>query len=157
MKCQEQSRSISDHDFFLAKCRMKQCIILDEIKNFRFVNSIDSDNSSLTEAAFRDSMKFKLNKVHELLEKYEQFESLFPSYASLQKIYPSVKEVRDRIFLLYMWYNMTIALYSRIREVNFISIFSNGPFYFSSAKTILGWSLHSFFKVIFIFNRKALS
>uniref|UniRef100_A0A915ADN6 Protein kinase domain-containing protein n=1 Tax=Parascaris univalens TaxID=6257 RepID=A0A915ADN6_PARUN len=117
----EQQCSTREHDRYIMECREKQKIVLEEIRTFHLSDSDNVDvGSPLTEVTCRDAMKAKLKIVRALLDKYERFEALFPDSATMTKMVSIDTVLRDRIALLYMWHNITIDLYARIREVGVI-------------------------------------
>uniref|UniRef100_F1KR93 Mitogen-activated protein kinase kinase kinase 4 n=1 Tax=Ascaris suum TaxID=6253 RepID=F1KR93_ASCSU len=117
----EQQCSTREHDRYIMECREKQKVVLEEIRTFHLSDSDNIDvGSPLTELACRDAMKAKLKIVRALLDKYERFEALFPDSATMTKMVSIDTVLRDRIALLYMWHNITIDLYARIREVGVI-------------------------------------
>lgn len=120
----DQLQSTRDQDAYLLERRELQKCILDEIRSFSFETSspvtVDNSGSPLTETASKDTMKAKLKRVRGLLDSYEEFVALFPDTASMMKMVEIDRTLRDRVSLLYMWYNTTIDLYARIREVGVI-------------------------------------
>lgn len=116
----DQLHSTREHDQYLIVERENRLSVLEEIRTFSMDegdSTMRSPSPPLRETRFQDSLKAKLKRVLDLLNKYEQFVALYPNYASLQKATNITEVVRMRIVLLYVWYNTTMDLYARIREV----------------------------------------
>lgn len=119
-----QVKSTSEHDNFLVGERERQKAIMREIRSFRLPDIIESEPSSGSaspsssyDKVRHDTMKTSVKTVRALLEKFEAFSTLFPSFASLQKITNMDEVVKKRIDILYAWYNITMDIYEKIREV----------------------------------------
>ncbi|VDM99520.1 unnamed protein product, partial [Thelazia callipaeda] len=119
----DQIRSTREHDKYLLVEREKQKAVLDEIRNFRLNNKIKARLPSQPPSADsydQNSLKAGLKLVRNLLERYESFVALFPNIISMERSTKLDESIKTRIRILYAWYNITLDLYSRIKEVGVI-------------------------------------
>lgn len=118
-----QIQSTREHDQYLMAEREKQKAVLGEIRDFHFNDCNDSEASSPVSPACgptsQDFIKAKLKVVRDLLDRYEDFVALYPNISCMQRSANVNDLVRTRIQILYAWYNITMDLYARIREVKF--------------------------------------
>ncbi|VDN83444.1 unnamed protein product, partial [Brugia pahangi] len=120
----DQIKSTREHDKYLIAEREKQKVVLEEIRNFHLNDRNEvtclSPASPSTEILSQRSLKEKLNAVKDMLERYENFVALYPNMHSMERSTNMDELVKTRIQILYAWYNITIDLYTRIREVGVI-------------------------------------
>ncbi|EFO22624.2 STE/STE11/MEKK4 protein kinase [Loa loa] len=120
----DQIKSTREHDMYLITEREKQKVVLEEIRNFRLNDrneiTCSSPISLSTEISNQRSLKEELKTVKGMLERYENFVTLYPNMNSMERSTNMDELVKTRIQILYAWYNITIDLYARIREVGLI-------------------------------------
>ncbi|CAG9540772.1 unnamed protein product [Cercopithifilaria johnstoni] len=120
----DQIKSTREHDKYLIAEREKQKVILEEIRDFRLndINEItcSSPMSPSTEMSNQRSLKAELKAAKDMLERYQDFVALYPNMNSMERSTNIGELVKTRIQILYAWYNITIDLYARIREVGVI-------------------------------------
>nr|CDP96326.1 BMA-MTK-1, isoform a [Brugia malayi] len=122
----DQIKSTREHDKYLIAEREKQKVVLEEIRNFHLNDRNEvtclSPASPSTEILSQSqrSLKEELNTVKDMLERYENFVALYPNMHSMERSTNMDELVKTRIQILYAWYNITIDLYARIREVGVI-------------------------------------
>uniref|UniRef100_A0AAF5RVJ5 Protein kinase domain-containing protein n=2 Tax=Wuchereria bancrofti TaxID=6293 RepID=A0AAF5RVJ5_WUCBA len=120
----DQIKSTREHDKYLIAEREKQKVVLEDIRNFRLNDRNEvtclSPASPSIEILSQRSLKEELNTVKDMLERYENFVALYPNMHSMERSTNMDELVKTRIQILYAWYNITIDLYARIREVGVI-------------------------------------
>uniref|UniRef100_A0A915PXE2 Protein kinase domain-containing protein n=1 Tax=Setaria digitata TaxID=48799 RepID=A0A915PXE2_9BILA len=120
----DQIKSIREQDKYLIAEREKRKVILEEILNF-CLNSgseatLPSPLPSTMVISSQKSLKAELKVVKNILERYEDFVALYPNINNMERSTNVNELVKTRIQILYAWYNITIDLYARIREVGVI-------------------------------------
>lgn len=119
----DQIKSTREHDKYLVAEREKQKVVLEEIRNFHLNDrneiTFSSSISPSTEISNQRSLKAGLKIVREILERYENFVALYPNMNIMERSTSMDELIKIRIQILYAWYNVTIGLYTSIREVCF--------------------------------------
>lgn len=117
----DQVKSAREHDRYLIAEREKRKVILEVIRNFHLNDMNEITCSSLTspstEISNQRSLKPELRVVKDMLNCYENFVELYPNMNNMERSTNVDELVKTRIQILYAWYNITIDLYDRIREV----------------------------------------
>uniref|UniRef100_A0A8R1TVV2 Protein kinase domain-containing protein n=1 Tax=Onchocerca volvulus TaxID=6282 RepID=A0A8R1TVV2_ONCVO len=120
----DQIKSTREHDKYLVAEREKQKVVLEEIRNFHLNDrneiTFSSSISPSTEISNQRSLKAGLKIVREILERYENFVALYPNMNIMERSTSMDELIKIRIQILYAWYNVTIGLYTSIREVGVI-------------------------------------
>jgi hypothetical protein len=113
--------SIKKQSTHIIKMREERWSILDDIRNFHIEHEpVEFSNwlYVVYDTTYTNFLQNTMNKVKELLERFESFWALFPNWRAMKLSIDKLDSALVlRISLLYMWYNNLDNLFKKIREV----------------------------------------